>query len=271
MTGKKENRTIIRIWTSPACKQHKTPTVSHISIETKSRYMSFWSVPFSAEQILQYCSLCSQVRRSEKKAPAWEDVLRNNLLAKARIAKEKFELDYQNYIESIRSDFFNDYQKDFVSERHVVPSQAICFFSLNMAAIENQFDHIMKNPLCWQPIGRDQYIQELSAFAKPVKLLINNFFLHPETDVRRESCDSITLQILAAGGIKSLFHPLSSQGSIGFKNGFSIHLFSLMDIITCAKHNEIYKFPDTWNFSVAGETEFEQAMVNYTSRCCSIM
>lgn len=192
MPAKKKNRVIVRIWSSILTGGEN---VGHISIETPNCYMSLWP----------------------------DDERKNPELPKGQ----------KNFgvISAINKQFMFNANEDIAAERGRPPEKLLCFYSLNIEAIEARFKGITTDPEFrgWTLIGNN--------------LLLNKGNAH--------SCASLAYTLLKAGGIYELISCLNSWYS-GLSSSATPD--ALAGISIKAKQAELTKYPDTKKFGLFERT-----------------
>jgi len=198
---------IIRVWTSEDNKQYPGHNVGHVSVETPERYMSLWPVPFTQQQINEYRALGS------------------------------LEQKYKKYFMERNPDFKQFYQADYSAEGDQPPQVVICLYSLDIYAIQNEFDRLKNNTLGWRLIGSNQFVQGLESVADA--LISNSKVFESEIGRRNvDSCASLALKLLKAGGISKLVD-ISQYSTFTSKTSSVVKPDDILEVIVPAKITEI--------------------------------
>lgn len=243
-------RTIVRVWTSKENSLFPGDNVGHISIETPNSYMSLWPVPFSTTQYFQYQQLSLQIKELKERLKTQED---NHL--RLQIEQKKIELNqtYLKYYMQRDAKFQQSYLEDYVAEGNKAPQVTLCFYSLDIYAMEDSFHKLTSNTEGWRLIGSNYFIQKLEKTTET--LTLHSKTIESEIGKRNiENCASLALKILKDGGISKLVN-IDSYSSFTLKTSSIVKPDDILELSIPAKLAELKSHPQTQNLHFQGETD----------------
>jgi hypothetical protein len=219
------NRVIVRVWTN---------NVGHISIETPREYMSLWPVPFTEEEIRRYRDAGTLDRK-------WLHLFMERA-----------------------PDFHQNYEEDATAEG-VPPEFTICFYALEIKAMEARFRELSTSTEGWRLIGRNLFFQ---AVERGTAAITMGAFALESTAGRRnvDNCASLALQILYAGDVDFSFGA-SERTRMSSQTSSVVRPADILDLVILAKRAELKVHPETETFQYATETRG----ILRSASCCTVM
>lgn len=231
---------IVRVWTSENNKEFPGNNVGHVSIQTladpnepgdQGFYMSLWP--------------------EESWSPTQEQ--RARYQGANPLARKKLQAFMPR-----PADYHQDLEKDIEAEGGVGPQVTVCLYSLDVHAMNLKFAQLSKNTREWRLAGSNLLIEQLQKVsnAEHPGGRGKNPKLFGDPEPPRESCASLALKILKAGGISKLVN-LATYSSFTTKTSTIVRPDEIVNVLKPAKLRELQN-PAIAKLECPGETEFEQ-------------
>lgn len=162
------------------------------------------------------------------------------------------------YFGERKADFHVSCEDDIKAEEDHTPQVTICFYSLDAYMLENTFHKLKTTTTHWRLIGSNLFLQELQGLIGTEK---NGYV---------ESCASLALKILKAGGISNLVG-LPESTSFCSKTSSVVKPDTVLEFLIPAKLTELRKHPETINFNHKDETIIDNLKQPSSGWECTIM